>query len=153
MRPSGELHLGRGDRSNAAQVADREVDLAEEQHEDDAVRDHRHPGHLQDDVHEVPGGEEVRRGEAEVRDDQDLAEDDREHAEVAGLDVAESPLPEARALLGIVSPGQPDPRRDDLGVGAHDTTSGAVSAMPDTLVGIPAVIAWTTSCCVVVARS
>ena len=84
---------------------------------------------------------------------EDLAEDDREHAEVAGLDIAESPLPEARALLGIVSPGQPDPRRDDLGVGAHDTTSGAVSAMPDTLVGIPAVIAWTTSCCVVVARS
>mgnify|MGYP003693901075 CR=1 FL=1 len=91
--------------------------------------------------------------EAEVRDDQDLAEDDREDAEVPRLDVGDRALPETRSLLGVVPSGQPDAGRDDLGVGAHETISGAVSAMPDTLVGIPAVIAWTTSCCVVAARS
>ena len=31
--------------------------------------------------------------------------------------------------------------------------AGAVEGMPDTFVGTPAVIAWTTSCCVVLARS
>ena len=36
---------------------------------------------------------------------------------------------------------------------AHATTPASTSATPATLVGIPAVIACTTSCCVVVARS
>ena len=52
-------------------------------------------------------------------------------------------------LLGV--------RRAELGGGdvgrAHATTPASASATPATLVGIPAVIACTTSCCVVVARS
>ena len=36
---------------------------------------------------------------------------------------------------------------------AHATTPASASAMPATFVGIPAVIACTTSCCVVLARS
>ena len=52
-------------------VADREVDLPEQQHEDDAVGEHRRAGHLDDDVAEVVGGEEVRRLEAEEDDDGD----------------------------------------------------------------------------------
>ena len=57
------------------------------------------------------------------------------------------------SLLGVSPFGQPDAGRDDVGVGAHATISGAVSAIPATFVGTPAVIAWTTSCCVVVERS
>jgi D-xylose transport system ATP-binding protein len=41
----------------------------------------------------------------------------------------------------------------NVGVGAHWPASDTVSATPATLVGIPAVIACTTSCCVVAARS
>ena len=38
-------------------------------------------------------------------------------------------------------------------VGAHAGPPAAVEGMPDTFVGTPAVIAWTTSCCVVLSRS
>ena len=85
-------------------------------------------------------------------DDQDLCEYDREHAEVSRPDVADGPLPEA-LVLGVVSARQPDTGCDDVRAGAQATTSVSVSAMPATLVGIPAVMACTTSCCVVVARS
>ena len=103
----GELELGDGDRRNAAHVGDREIDLAEQKDEHHPERDHRHPGHLQDDVDEVGGGEEVRRRDAEVHDDPDLRENDREHAEVSRPDVADGPLPEA-LVLGVVSARQPD---------------------------------------------
>ncbi len=148
----GELELGRSQRGNAAQEPDRQIDLRDQQHEDDTERDHRHACHLEDDVHEVRRREEVRSGEAEEGDDQHLADDDRQNAQVSRLEVVDRALPEPGALLGVPL-GQPDTRRDDLGVGAHETISGAVSAIPATFVGIPAVIACTTSCCVVFSRS
>ena len=83
----------------------------------------------------------------------DLADHDRQDAEIPRLEVVECTPPDPRLLLGLVALGQPDTRGDDVGVGAHETISGAVSAIPATLVGIPAVIAWTTSCCVVLSRS
>ena len=46
-----------------------------------------------------------------------------------------------------------DPRCRDVDFRAHDASSGAVAGMPATLVGIPAVIACTISCCVVFSRS
>src|SRR4029079_10305456 len=83
--------------------------------------------------------------------DQDLADDHRQDAEVPRADVGLRALPEA-GLLGRVAVRHLDAGCDDVGPGAH-VTSPAVSAMPATFVGIPAVIAETTSCCVVVARS
>jgi hypothetical protein len=147
-----KLQRGRCQRRDAAQVSDRQVDLGDQEDEDDTERDHRHARHLQDDVHEVPRREEVRGGEAEIGDDQDLADDDRQDAEVARLDVADRPLPEG-PVFELVALGEPDARGDDVGSFGHATISGAVSAMPATLVGTPAVIAWTISCSVVFARS
>ena len=54
---------------------------------------------------------------------------------------------------GASPAGRLDARSHDIGFGAHDAPSTAVSAMPETFVGTPAVIAWTTSCWVVVSRS
>ena len=48
--------------------------------------------------------------------------------------------------------GQRRLRLDGGRVGAH-AGSGLVDAIPATFVGTPAVIAWTTSCCVVFSRS
>ena len=55
-----QLQLGDDDAGDAADVADREVDLADQEHEDDADRDHGRPGHLHDQVVEVDRGEEDR---------------------------------------------------------------------------------------------
>ena len=66
-----KLQLRHDERADAGEVADREVDLAEQQHEDDAEREHRRAGALGDQVVEVDGGEEVRRREAEEDDDDD----------------------------------------------------------------------------------
>ena len=60
----GQLELRDDQRADAGEVADREVDLAEQQHEDDAVGEHRRAGRLGDQVDEVDGREEVRRREA-----------------------------------------------------------------------------------------
>ena len=153
VRGAGQLELGRGHGGDAAQVADREVDLPEEEDEDDAEGDHRHPGHLQDDVDEVRGGEEVRRRQTEEEDDRELAEDDREDAEVARLEVVAGGLPHPPGTLGSAAVGERDARCHDVRLGAHWATSAPVAAMPATFVGMPAVIAWTTSCCVVLSRS
>ncbi len=48
-----QLELGDDEGGDTAEVADREVDLAEEEDEDDAVGEHRHARHLDDDVDEV----------------------------------------------------------------------------------------------------
>ena len=145
----GELQRGRSQRGNAAQKADREIDLRDQQHEDDTERDHRHARHLQDDVHEVRRREEVRRGEAEEPDDEDLADDDWQDTEIPRLEVPDRSLPDALLLFGI--------RRAEVRGGdvdrAHATTPASTSATPATFVGIPAVMACTTSCCVVLARS
>ncbi len=81
----------------------------------------------------------------------DLADDDREDAEVPRLEVVERALPEPRLLLGLVPLGQPDARARRSSASVLTRRSPARSPRcPATLVGIPAVIAWTTSCCVVV---
>ena len=41
VRATGQLELGDRKRGDAAEVADREVDLAEQEDEDDAVGEHR----------------------------------------------------------------------------------------------------------------
>jgi len=129
----------------------REVDLSEEQDEHDPVGEHARPRHLDDDVAEIVGGEEVGGLEAEEGYDEDQADDDRQHTEVSGPHVVACSLPNPRLCLGPFR--EPDARHGDVGLGAHVASSGTFSGTPATRVGIPAVIACTTSCCVVVARS
>ena len=74
---AGPLELGNCDGADPGHVADREIDLPEQEDEDDAEGEHRRPGHLDEDVGEVDRGEEVRRLEAEEGDDEDEAEDER----------------------------------------------------------------------------
>ena len=141
---SGFCSSAHDDAGDAADVRDREVDLADQQHEDDAVGEHRRARHLHDDVVEVDGREEVLRGEAEDDDDDRQADDHRPAAEVAALDV----LPELgeRGSRRAAATSNAGRRRS----GRHD---GASVGMPETFVGGPAVIACTTSCCVVSVRS
>src|SRR5262249_53496848 len=133
----------------AGDVSDREVDLPQKQHEDDAVGQHRRAGHLDDDVSEVDGGEEVRRLEPEEDDDRNLADDDRDDSEVPGAEIGADPLEEAGVLFRGVR--FCCSRIDGLR-GAH-YDAPVVAGMPATFVGIPAVIAATTSCWVVFSRS
>ena len=88
VRAARQRQLGDDDARDAADVADREVDLADQEHEDDAVGEHRHAGHLRDDVGEVARGEEVVGLEREEEDDQRQADQDGPAAEVAGADIA-----------------------------------------------------------------
>src|SRR5581483_5383825 len=151
---AGQLELGDDQRPDAGEVADRQVDLAEEQHEDDTEREHRRADGLVDEVDHVGGGEEVRRREAEDDHDGDLADDDRERAEIAGAEVELCPRPHAceaaRELLLL------ERRRAAVlpnDVRARHASAFAVDGMPATFVGVPAVIASTTACCVVDRRS
>src|SRR5262249_57538563 len=100
----------------------------------------------EEDVREVVGGEEVRRVVYEEDDDEHETDADRQDAEVSRLPVVERPAPDPCLCLGLVSFGESDSRCGDVDVRAHDASSGAVSGMPATFVGIPAVIACTTSC-------
>ena len=110
---------------------------------------------VDDDVVEVVGGEEVRRLEAEEDDDEGEPEDDRKDPEVPGLDVVDGAAVEAGhsgghlfcGRRGLVLPDDLDPG------GTHTDAPAAVAAMPETFVGAPAVIAWTTSSGVVFSRS
>ena len=83
MAAPRQLQLRHDERTDAREVPDRQVDLAEQQHEDDTEGEHRRTGHLVDQIGEVDGREEVRRRQAEEDDDEDLADDDRPRAEVA----------------------------------------------------------------------
>ena len=71
---AGQRELGDDDARDAADVADREVDLADQEHEHDAVGEHRHAGHLRDDVGEVARREEVVGLEREEDHDQRQAD-------------------------------------------------------------------------------
>ncbi len=153
MTATRELELGDGQRRYPAQIADRKVDLAEEEDEYHSQGEHGQAGHLDDDVVEVVRGEEVRRLQAEEHDDQGQTDDDRQDPEVARTQVVERSTPEPSLRLDLVSFGESDPRCGDVDFRAHDASSGVVSGMPATLVGIPAVIACTTSCWVVFSRT
>ena len=153
MAAARELELGNGQSRDPAQIPDREVDLAEEEDEDHSEREHGQARHLDDDVVEIVRGEEVRRLEAEEDDDECQADNDRHNPQVPRPQVVVRAAPEPRLLLAFVPFGETDPRCGDVDVRAHDASSGAVSGMPATLVGMPAVMACTTSCCVVFSRS
>src|SRR6266566_6545825 len=148
-----ELELGDGQGRYPAQISDRKVDLAKQEDEDHSEREHGQAGHLDDDVVEVVRGEEVRRLEAEEDDDHRQADDDRQDPEVPGPEVVVRPTPDPHLLLGDFPFRETDPRCGDVEVRAHDASSGAVVGIPATFVGIPAVIACTTSCWVVFSRS
>ena len=153
MAATRKLELGDRQGRYPAQVPDREIDLSEQEHEDDAESKHARPRHLHHDVVEVVGGEEVRGLEAEEDDDQHQTDDDGHDAEVARLHVVVGPAPDPGVLLGLVPLGQRNARSGDVHVRAHKIASAPVSAMPETLVGMPAVMACTTSCWVVCCRS
>ena len=143
--PVGILQLGGDHSGDPAHEGDREVDLADEKDEDDAVGEEAGPRHLRDQVREVGGCPEVGRRLPEDGDDNPEREDHRPAPEVAGLEVVLEPLPERFLLQGL-----------DLGSSSdrHYAPAPAfVDAIPATLVGVPAVMACTTSCCVVLARS
>ena len=143
--PVRESQLRDDDAGDPADVADREVDLADQEDEDDAVGEQRHTGHLRDDVAEVAGAEEVVSLEREEDDDDDEPDEHRPAAEVPGAEVVEDPSEERLGQDGL--------RRERRSVVAHTGGSGSVEGMPDTFVGTPAVIACTTSCWVVAVRS
>ena len=149
MAATRELELGDGQGRNPAQISDRKVDLAKQEDEDHSEREHGQAGHLDDDVVEVVRGEEVRRLEAEEDDDQSQTDDDRQNPEVAGPHIVERSAPEPAFFFDLLLGGKTDARCSDVDVRAHVASSGAVSGTPATLVGIPAVIACTTSCWVV----
>src|SRR5262249_44878301 len=142
--------------TDAGEIADRQVDLAEQQHEGDAEGEHRGSGGLLDQVDEVDGREEVRRREGEDDDDDDLAEDDRHRAEIARPEVEPGPLPQPGDPAGklfLLERRRSTVGPDDVGGAAHASGTPAGDAIPATFVGTPAVIASTIVCCVVVRRS
>ena len=76
-----QLQLGNDDARDAADVADREVDLADQEHEDDADRDDGHARHLLDQVREVDRAEEDAGLRGEEDGDRDQADDHRQAAD------------------------------------------------------------------------
>ena len=151
---AGQLELGDRQGRDPAQVPDREVDLAQQEDEDDAVGEHGDARHLDDDVVEVVRSEEDRRLVPEEEDDDRQADDDGQDAEIARPDVVEDPPAEApRFILRRQSGGRVLPDDLDFGLGRHGTGASVASGIPATFVGTPAVIACTISCCVVFARS
>jgi hypothetical protein len=81
----------------SADVADRQVDLAQQQHEYDPGPDDHDRRHLRDQVHEVARGEEVRVARLEVDRDHDDPDHDRERSE---LTLAERRDPLSRERRG-----------------------------------------------------
>ena len=100
-----ELELGDGDRGEPAQVADREVDLTEQEHEDNAIREHARPRGLDDDVVEVVCGEEDGRLEGEEDDDEHEPDDDRQDAEVTRAQVVQRAPPRPSAAASSCTSG------------------------------------------------
>src|SRR5256885_2533010 len=80
------LEIGDGHAPEPADKADREVDLADQEYEDDPDRDHGHAGHLSNQVLEVDGAEEEARLRVEEERDRDDSDDHRQAAYVARPD-------------------------------------------------------------------
>src|SRR5581483_1537052 len=144
VRAVRPLQLGDDDARDAADERDRQVDLADQEHEDDAVRDQRRPRHRRDDVLEVRRRPEVWRREGEDQDDDAERDDDRRAAQVAGADVVPDPLRQR---------GERDGLRFGRLAGRGHAGAEWVDGIPETFVGCPAVIASTICCWVVVERS
>ena len=96
MAAARELQLRREDGADAADRADREVDLAQQKHEDDAVRDDRDAGHLHDQVVEVRRADVRRRLGVEENSDRNDPDDDRRTAKLPRPDVVPCPPRQVR---------------------------------------------------------
>ena len=75
--------------ADAGDEPDRQVDLAEQQHEDLGHRQQHEHGSLDEQVDEVAGGQELRVEGLEDDRDEHQADDDRQDAALAGLDPRE----------------------------------------------------------------
>src|SRR6266540_3652618 len=133
MAGARHLQLGYDDTGDSAHESDREVDLADQEHEDDADADHRNACHLSDQVREVDGGEEDVRLRGEEDRDPDDPDDHREAADVAGLERLPAGTDDAAEAVRADC-GGPDLRR-----------SGSAHAAA----GLPRVMASTISCSLV----
>ncbi len=160
----------RGDHArHSTDVADRQVDLPDQQHEDDAVGDQAGARHLPDQIREVDRRGEVVDPEVEKDNDDQEREDDGRASDVPRADVGAEALRVALTLghNGARRHAAPAPAPPPAVGGAGTSAlTGSVEPtpwslarvrfrrMPETLVGfVPAVIACTTSCCVVSLRS
>jgi hypothetical protein len=93
--------------ADGADEGDGEVDLADQQDEDDADRDRRDRRHLQEQVREVPLGEEDVLEQPEGDEDHDEADHDRQRAELARPHALEPEADVATEGVGreLLSPG------------------------------------------------
>src|SRR5579875_2507121 len=73
----------------------REIDLAEQQHEDLGHAEHHEHGALLEQVDDVAGGQELRVEPLEHDHDDDQGQDDRQDAAVTALE----PQPDAAGVL------------------------------------------------------
>src|SRR4051794_34651701 len=149
--PGAQLVVAVGDQEqrrrhagDAADVADGQVDLAQQQDEDDPHPDDGDRRHLDDEVDEVPRGQEPVVLGLEDDRDQEQADDDRQRAELAGADAGPpAPREVAERLVGSTrDSGGCGVRGIDRGSRAHAGTSAWT--WPGTLDSAPAVIASTT---------
>ena len=160
VRTQEERHHDAADRAHERHG---QVDLPDQEHEDDADRDRGDRGHLQEEVGEVALGEERLVEEAEDDDDDDEADDDRQRPELAGADSLPPVLERTRRVsLGAPSPLgrrgrkrlRDSPKRWDRRSGpARSRVHLRPAVHPGDVPDVPAVIACTTSCCVVFDRS
>ena len=93
-------HRGR----HAAHRADRQVDLAEQQHQHDAERDDADRGGVLGDRHDVARRQEPHVVEVEPEADDDQPDDDRQVAEVAGAEPGGLGPQVAAEALGLDQP-------------------------------------------------
>ena len=148
-------------RADAAHEADREVDLGDQEHEDDADRDRRDARHLQQQVDEVLRGVEAvvqaarrgsraPRGPTKIGSAPELARPQpaRRTRATPRRRVSPSRLGGGRTLRGALRPGT-----QRLAHAASVSPGGRTSAaIPGTCASCPAVIAWTTCSWVVLSR-
>ena len=149
VRPEQQRHH---DRPDAADEPDRQIDLGDQEHEHDPDGDRGHPGHLEEQVHEVLRGVEVgarasRRAARAARGRRRSGARPSLRREIARSSHAPISASVSRRLPEAWGGGSGGALRLD---GAHRLTS---SAIPGTCSSWPAVIAWTTSCCVTSLRS
>jgi hypothetical protein len=140
--PVVQQQAGEDHRRGRADVADGQVDLAEQQDEDDPDRDRGQSGHLHDEVHEVARAQERRVLRLEDHRDEDKPDDDRQAAEVPEA----NPSDVVAEVVGHAAArrfGRDVPRGRLLDEVGHAVAS---VAMPGTCSTLPAVIASTTSC-------
>ena len=165
VRPQQERH---GDAADRADVGHRQVDLADQQHEHDADGDRGDRRHLQEQVGEVALGEEGVVEHAEHDGDDDQPDDDRQRARArrrgrpatSGARSRRASRAAASSSAGVAGGSGSSGVTTGVGVRRATRWCGSIvmarplpaSAMPGTWSIVPAVMACTTSCCVVSAR-